>query len=290
MLVVVFVLLFGLGAPVSAAPTAFSDGTSVAMQDEPESIKLITRFPTIKGTASSSFDFDVEMTYTGKEPKVFDLAAKGPSQFQVRVTSQYDSTQVSSIRLDPAKTFSETVKVSAQATSTSREPPPPGTYTFTFSVASGQVKADIELKAEVTGSPRVSLSSQNGRLNTEAAAGQENHFTVVVNNTGTVILNNVTFSSSKPDGWTIKFSPEKVDSLALGGTREVDVTITPSAKAIAGDYMISFSPSDDSGSAYGSIDIRTTVVTPTIWGAVGIGIVVVVVAGLVFLFMRLGRR
>jgi uncharacterized membrane protein len=113
---------------------------------------------------------------------------------------------------------------------------------------------------------------------------------VVVNNTGTVILNNVTFSSSKPEGWTIKFSPEKVDALALGGTREVDVTITPSAKAIAGDYMISLSVSDDSGSAYGSIDVRTTVVTPTIWGVVGIGIVVVVVAGLVFLFMRLGRR
>jgi uncharacterized membrane protein len=87
----------------------------------------------------------------------------------------------------------------------------------------------------------------------------------------------------------MKFNPDKIDSLAIGARRDVDVAITPSAKAIAGDYMVSLTASADAAMGQ-SLDIRTTVVSPSSWGWVGVGIVVAVVAGLVYLFMRLGRR
>jgi uncharacterized membrane protein len=38
------------------------------------------------------------------------------------------------------------------------------------------------------------------------------------------------------------------------------------------------------------MQVRVTVLTPSIWGWVGIIIIVVVIVGLALLFMRLGRR
>jgi uncharacterized membrane protein len=38
------------------------------------------------------------------------------------------------------------------------------------------------------------------------------------------------------------------------------------------------------------IELRVTVETPTIWGIVGIGIIVVVIIAVAIIFTRLGRR
>jgi uncharacterized repeat protein (TIGR01451 family) len=260
----------------------------VPAADAPESIKLSTRFPIIKGKANASFDFEVELKYEGTTAKTFDLSAKGPANFYVAVTPQYDSKEISAIRIDPAKSFGENVKISA--TPLPWNLPAPGQYTFTLSVASGALKDSIELKAEVTDNFKLSAETETGRLNTEATAGDENHLTIKVKNTGTSVLKNITFSSSKPEGWTVTFKPEKIDSLAVDGSRDIDVAIKPSGKAISGDYMVNLTVSDDSYSARANLDIRTTVLTPTVWGYVGFAIVIVVIAGLVYLFIRLGRR
>jgi len=39
-----------------------------------------------------------------------------------------------------------------------------------------------------------------------------------------------------------------------------------------------------------TLELRTTVKASSAWGGLGIGIIILVVAGLVFLFIRLGRR
>jgi uncharacterized membrane protein len=66
------------------------------------------------------------------------------------------------------------------------------------------------------------------------------------------------------------------------------VITPPQGKTIAGDYMINFKA--DTGSISQDMDVRVTVLTPTIWGWVGIIVIVVVIAGLAVLFMKLGRR
>jgi len=278
-----------LGQAATAAPVTLNGKAVAALDDDkPESLNLTTRFPVIKGKANSSFDFEVEMKYEGTAPKTFDLSAKGPANFSVSVTPQYDSKEISAIRIDPARSFGETVKISA--TPLPWNLPAPGSYTITFSAASGSLKSSIDLKAEVTDNFKLSAETETGRLNTEATAGEESHLTIKVKNTGTSVLKNITFSAYKPDGWTVTFKPEKIDSLAVDGSRDIDVAIKPSGKAIAGDYMVNLTVTDDSYSARATLDIRTTVLTPTIWGWVGVAIVIVVVAGLVYLFMRLGRR
>jgi uncharacterized membrane protein len=69
---------------------------------------------------------------------------------------------------------------------------------------------------------------------------------------------------------------------------EIDAVINPPEKTIAGDYMLTFNASSENSNS--SIDLRATVETPTIWGIVGIGIIVVVIIGVAVIFARLGRR
>ncbi len=64
--------------------------------------------------------------------------------------------------------------------------------------------------------------------------------------------------------------------------------LTPSAKAVAGDYMTTFNANgkDDSTSA----DFRITVATSTLWGMVGVGIIAIALLVAVGAVARFGRR
>ena len=65
-------------------------------------------------------------------------------------------------------------------------------------------------------------------------------------------------------------------------------TLTPSSKALAGDYMLTFTASDNADSA--STDYRVTVATSTLWGIVGIGIIAIALLIAVGAVARFGRR
>ena len=132
------------------------------------------------------------------------------------------------------------------------------------------------------------LLSANERLNTTATAGKDNFFSIEVANLGTAALDNIKFSSTKPSGWTIEFTPDKIDSLKAIDSQTVDINIKPPTETIAGDYQITIRVSGEQASE--KIDIRVTVETPTIWGWVGVAIIVLVVAGLAYIFMRFSRR
>ena len=76
--------------------------------------------------------------------------------------------------------------------------------------------------------------------------------------------------------------------LEAGATKEVDVVINPPTKTIAGDWAATIKA--ESEHFTDSVNLRVTVLTPTIWGWVGIIIVLVVIAGLAVLFRQLGKR
>ena len=132
------------------------------------------------------------------------------------------------------------------------------------------------------------IVTETERLNTTATAGKDNFFSIEVLNLGTDAIENINFSSTKPSGWTIEFSPDKIDSLSALKSQTVDVNIQPPTETIAGDYMITLRASGEQASE--SIEVRVTVETPTIWGWVGVGIIVLVIAGLAYIFMRFSRR
>jgi len=150
------------------------------------------------------------------------------------------------------------------------------------------LKDKIELKAIITAKYELQLDTPTGRLNTDATAGKENFMILVVKNTGTAEMEKITFSSEKPNGWLVTFIPDKIESLPALHQVEIKVNIKPPAKTIAGDYMVTLKASNKE--AFDDVEIRVTVLTPTIWGWVGVGIVVVVIAALSGIFLFLHRR
>jgi uncharacterized membrane protein len=257
----------------------------------PETITLTTTYGKLSGIAGTGFEFEVGLQYVGAETRVFDLTATGPQDWTTSITPSYPKDkQILDIRLDPVSPLSTSggTKISVSVTPPYWLLPEPGEYPITVEATSGEVKGSITLTAVVTSTYIMSLAPTEELYNTTATAGRDNYFSIEVQNKGSAAVDDVTFSASKPTGWTVEFSLEKIDSLPAQDSQTVEVNIKPPAKAIAGDYQISLTAkgkqiSDD-------MDIRVSVETPTIWGWLGVAIIVLVLAGLVYIFMRFSRR
>ena len=112
---------------------------------------------------------------------------------------------------------------------------------------------------------------------------------VIVQNLGTASARNVELSATEPAGWKVEFSPKNIPEIPAGQQVEVTAKIQPSDKAVAGDYMVTIRAHGDGGVS-DSTDFRITVLTSTMWGVVGIGLIAVAVLIVGLAVMRFGRR
>lgn len=297
--VLLFAMLSGLlgGSVVLAAQEASNGSASLPpSQEEPPpeeppetKFEAIPRYPVMRAFSGEIFEFEISLVYQGSEPRAFDLDLTVPVGWIGEIRPTYGEFMIESITLEPGKTYPDKVKVLIAPLP--QELPEPGDYIATFNAGSGELKDSVELTAVVTEIPptyQLYVSTATLRRNMEARAGADNHITVILENFGTGTIDNITFTSTKSEGWSITFTPYNVEALEAGLRQEVDVKITPPAKTIAGDYNVLLKFLGEQATY--TIELRVTVVTPTIWGGAGIGIAVAVIAGLVILFRRLGRR
>jgi uncharacterized membrane protein len=253
-------------------------------------LTLDCKYPVLTNDSGQPYSFGVDIKYAGNDKKTFNLSVTAPPGWSATITAGYPESQVSAVQISPVDINSpSTESVKVNVTPNQGNLPDPGDYITTLKVNSGSLTQSIDLKATVKAKYAFVMSTDTGNLNTQAVAGKENHFSFKLYNTGSAPIDKINFTSTKPDGWIVNFKPDKVDSLGAGQTQQVDVVITPpEGKTIAGDYMINLKA--DNGTSSQNMDVRVTVSTPTIWGWVGIIIIVVVIGGLAVLFMKLGRR
>ena len=278
-----FVLLIGVVGGLA--------GDRVALAAE-EKLELTCKYPVLPGRSGDSFEFALELIWHSGESRQFDITATGPPDWTISILGGYEKKKIGSrIGLTPVKPGETypTEAVTVQFAPLPGELPEPGEYIVTLQASSGDIKETIELTAVVTTLHRFYFTTATERLSTEVTAGEENHLAVMVGNTGRGVIDEIEFLSSKPSGWRIKFNPEKVESLQPGLAREIDVTITPPSKTIAGDYLVTMNALSP-GMPLRELELRVTVLTPTVWGWVAVLIVLAVIAGLGVMFRRLGRR
>lgn len=248
----------------------------------PEEIELTTTYPVLRGPSGTAFQFNVDVSYLGEGERTFDLSAKAPEGWYASIQPAYEQTEIAAVRMRP---FSpEKLKIVLIPLKNMS----PGEYVVTLEISSGDLRDSIDLKAVITATYELALATSTGRLSTSVTAGEDNHFALILANQGSDAIENISFSSDKPEGWSITFKPDKVESLEAEKTQEVDVTINPPSKTIAGDYAVTVHATSDNASD--DLELRITVLTPSLWGWVGVGIVLIVVAGLAVVFVRLGRR
>lgn len=266
---------------------------TVREPEREEIIEVRSVHPTVEAVAGNDFVFEIEFKYVAQnilgEPRPFDLVPTAPQGWEVYFTPQFEKDKhISAIDLKPGSVaFSDKTRMVAQAPIWPL--PEPGEYKITLEVVSEDLKDTIELKAIITAAYSLLLAPAGERYDTKAKAGRDNYFSIKVGNLGTAPIDKITFSPDNPEGWSVSFNPDKVDSLEPLTTQTVEINIKPPPETIAGDYMISVRASGVQKTSE-RINIRVTVETPTVWGWVGVVIIAIVVMGLVVIFMRFSRR
>ncbi len=261
-----------------------------------EKIELTCRFPTKQGESGTSFVFDVALNYQGSETKLFEFTLTVPPGWEAAVKRYFSQEQQESLlaqTLEPVTSYPE--KVNVMLSPLPGNLPEPGDHVLIFEVASGNLKDSIELKAVVTDLPptyELVLVTTSGRLDFPVKAGGDNPILLKLINSGSGVLENLSFTSVKSEGWGTIFNPSMIESLEPGQSIEVEVMMTPPRKTIAGDYHVLLRAGANSPDLrlQEQLNLRIRVQTPTIWGGAGIGIVAGVIAGLALMFRRLGRR
>ena len=288
-LLLVSLLAIGLPGIALAQTGEEPEPVLISAEEEPiGKIALSLTYPTVESIAGGNFEFEMELVYTGEDARVFDLRTTAPKGWEVFMTPPYEKEKkVSSIRLTPSLGAGSKIRVVASAPFWPL--PEPGEYKITFEAISDEVRSSTELIAVITAKYVLHTVPAAERYNTTARAGEDNIFSIKVRNLGTDVIENVNFSPSNPEGWSITFEPEKIDVLEAIDEQTVEVNIKPPPKTVAGDYMVSLRASGKQTSA-DEMNIRVTVETPTIWGWVGVVIILIVVIGLVVIFMRFSRR
>jgi uncharacterized membrane protein len=252
-------------------------------EEVPAKLKLTTNFPALRGTATTSFKYKVTVNNDSGRDATVNLSADAPKNFQVGFTEAYASQQITSIPIEAGKSKD------VEASLTIPRETPAGDYKLVLHAKTEAASADLPASLTIVGQPRIALSGEGGRLSGEAYAGQNSQLTVVLRNDGSEAARDVELNATTPEGWKSTFDPKQVAQLAPGATQDVKVTLTPSARAIAGDYQTTIRASAAGGLSE-SANFRITVLTSTLWGAVGIAIIAIALLVVVFAVARFGRR
>ena len=252
-------------------------------QELPAKLKLTTNFPALRGTATTSFKVKVTVANDSGRDATINFSADAPKNFQVTFTEAYGTQQLTSIPIEAGKSKDIEASIALPRDT------PAGEYKLALHAKSEAASADLDLTITIIGQARLALAGEGGRLSGEAYAGQDSQLTVVAKNDGSEAARDVEFSATAPDGWKTSFDPKELPELGAGKSQSIKVTLTPAARAIAGDYQTTIR----AGSAGGlseSANFRITVLTSTVWGAVGIGVIAAALLVVVFAVARFGRR
>ncbi|HEX6442427.1 MAG TPA: NEW3 domain-containing protein [Stellaceae bacterium] len=257
--------------------------TLVIGEELPAKLKVTTNVPALRGTATTSFKYKVSVTNDSGKDATVNFSADAPKNFQVNFTEAYGSQQITSIPIEAGKSKD------VEASLTIPRETPASDYKLTLHAKTEAASADLPVNLTIFGQPKLALSGEGGRLSGEAYAGQNSQLTLVLRNDGSEAARDIELSATAPEGWESNFDPKQVPQLAAGTTQNVKLNLKPSDRAIAGDYQTTVRASAAGGLSE-STTYRITVLTSTLWGAVGIAIIAIALLVVVFAVARFGRR
>jgi uncharacterized membrane protein len=240
------------------------------------------KFPMLSGAARSSFDFAVTVKNEGANDMTVVLKTDAPEGYTSTYKEQYGTQDITSLLIKAGESKDLTVSVKPNPSA------PSGQVPVTFEAIGDKVDATAQLTLDIGGLPAMMIAGPDDRLSGEAYAGQERSIPLTIANIGSAPVVNVGLSSTPPQGWKVAFDPKRLPPIPIGGVQKVNVLLTPGAQAIAGDYLINITAIGDGLDQ--NVSYRVTVLTSTLWGVAGIGVILIALLVLVGAVGRFGRR
>jgi uncharacterized membrane protein len=239
-----------------------------------------TKQPNMEGHANSTFTFNAELRNRTADKQLYALMARAPRGWDIVFKANYK--QVTSVETEPNSTTNVTVEI---------KPPDnieAGTYKIPVGAATNTTSATLELEVVVTGSFHMELTTPSGLLSTSITTGDTRRLELLIKNTGSSELNDISLSANAPTNWEVSFDPKMVAKLLPGKDVQVFATIKAYKKAITGDYVTSLEAKTPEISS--NVSFRIAVKTPMLWGWIGILIIFGALGSLYYLFRKYGRR
>jgi uncharacterized membrane protein len=233
--------------------------------DLPAKLTLTPQLPELRGTSKSSFEFQLSVKNDSGKKLVVSLSATAPQYFDATFTEQYGSQELNALPLDANQ--SKDVKLKIRPPNTVAA----GKYKIVAKVAAEDTSVTSDLVIDITGQPTISIAGREGVVSASAVAGKEASIPVVLTNSGTAAAEQIELSGNAPPGWKVTFEPKAVDRIAPNENKEVQALVTPSDKAVAGEYITTVRAASRGESA--SQSFRVAVTTSTYWGIVGIALI-----------------
>ena len=268
---------------------------TIAVPEPPASMdtgaSITVTYPALSGPSTSEFEFEIVIDNDTGADTSFSLSAAALDQ-NGQVLSGWDITfspsfgqerVISSISVGDALNERVDVRVTPPRNT------PPGDYLIPVQVQDDAgFEADALLLVTIRGRGEVFLGTDTGLLNLDATAGEEASTKFRLTNFGTAELMDINLLADAPSGWEVSFELSPVPSLPANQQIDIVTTVLPAADAIPGDYLVTLRSNHPDTNA--SLELRVTVAQSTIWGWLGIVLVVLVLVLLGALFLRLGRR
>jgi uncharacterized membrane protein len=247
----------------------------------PPNLNFEIDLPTLRGSPDTTLRYNATLKNSGDQDLSVNLLSDTVPGFLVnfKLSGQY-VTNIP-VAANESKRLNVEVKTYPDM--------PAGSYPIHIMAQGGEAQTEADLTAEVAGQPDMRVSGPDGRLSAEAYVGDTTPMQILVQNSGTAAIHNVELSATQPAGWQVDFEPKHITEVAAGKQIEVTANIKPSDQAIAGDYVVSIKAKSEDGPTK-SEDFRITVLTSTLWGIAGVGLIAVSVVVVGLAVMRFGRR
>lgn len=262
-------------------------GGKVVEEKAKTDIELEAKYPAVEGTPGKAFSYEISVKNAGGDAVVVDLVLNLPEKWSGYITPRWESERrINSIKLDGSATERILLTVAPPMDVEKKD------YPIKLVAKAGDVEKALDLSAIIKGTYKLQVVPETNRLNFDMVAGEEKRLVLYLWNEGSAPIENISLLAGKPEGWEVKFEPEKLSSLESILVTQKPEQVTAIFKApertIPGDYQVSITAAGDQDQK--SLDLRATVKVPTSWGWAGIGVIVAVLLLLFGIFMKLKRR
>ncbi|MFC1897003.1 NEW3 domain-containing protein [Chloroflexota bacterium] len=123
----------------------------------------------------------------------------------------------------------------------------------------------------------------------EVTSGEDNTLFMEIRNNGDKEITDIRFSSDKPEGWIVEFSPASISFLSAGSSQTIDVNVIPGQDTSRGEYNLTFLAEANETRTVTSTTMRIESGS-SFWLWVGMGVAALVITGFVIIYLRFGRQ
>lgn len=266
---------------------ALADTTqlTVTVREKPrgrERISMETTIPELRGPSDDKFVFSLEVRNDTEQDAVFHFKGIAPPGWETSFKPAYEQKQIASLQINANS--SKTVEMQVTPPYNAKA----GEYEFRAEASSPKGRVERDLKVIITGTYGLKAGTPSGLLSLVTEKGRKATVSIVVQNRGSAPQGEVSLQAFKPENWEVKFEPEKIKNLEAGAFKQVEMSLTPGPQALVGDYSVNVQAQGEKASS--DVEFRITIKADTTWGWVGVGLIVLVIAGLAAVFKVLGRR